>query len=36
MLLQPRRDKDENQVGECLRDPNNQKQTGEGSGKGAH
>lgn len=35
MLLQPRRDKDENQVGEHLRDPNHQKRTGEGSGKGA-
>lgn len=35
MLLQPRRDKDENQVGELLRDPNHQKRTGKGSGKGA-
>lgn len=33
--LQLRRDKDENQVGERLRDPNHQKRTGEGGGKGA-
>lgn len=35
MLLQPRRDKNENHVGELLRDPNHQKRTGKGSGKGA-
>lgn len=35
MLLQPKRDEDENQVGELQRDPNHQKRTGEGSGKGA-